>query len=468
MFFKHIYDESLAQGSYMISCQQTQETLVIDPSREIDIYLEIAKKKNLKITHITETHIHADFLSGARELAAVTGAKLYLSDEGGKNWQYEFPHYGLKDGEVIKIGKLSFKVMHTPGHTPESISFLLTDHPTTDKPTMAFTGDFVFVGDVGRPDLLEEAAGVKGTKREGAKQMFASLKQFATLPDYIQIWPGHGAGSACGKALGAVPNSTVGYEKIQNWAFQYDNEEEFIALLLDSQPEPPKYFATMKRLNKVKRPLQIEVPKYSKLNKEQFLSAYKKGMTIVDTRNNLDYGRGFLPNTLNIENKKSFATWAGWTLNYEEQILLIVEEEEVEDLTHKLMSIGLDNIYGYISDVEKLGLELQTGDYIGYEEFKTYVGKPNVQIVDVRGNGEYKTGHIPGSDHVFIGTLPDNLEKIDKDKEIIVHCQSGTRSTIAYSILRKNGFEKVKNFCGGWQEWNDKKETDQNKKMMVS
>ncbi|HWL00098.1 MAG TPA: MBL fold metallo-hydrolase, partial [Parapedobacter sp.] len=168
MFFQHVYDKSLSQGSYVIGCQATGEAIVIDAQRDIDVYLDIAKQNNLRITHITETHIHADFLCGSRELAAVTGATIYLSDEGGEDWQYEFPHIGLKDGDKIKVGNLTLEVMHTPGHTPESISFLLTDHPATDKPVMVFTGDFVFIGDIGRPDLLEKAAGLIGTKEAGA------------------------------------------------------------------------------------------------------------------------------------------------------------------------------------------------------------------------------------------------------------------------------------------------------------
>src|SRR5690554_7484105 len=181
MFFQHVYDESLAQGSYIIGCQVAGEAIVIDAQRDIDVYLEIAEQNNLKITHVTETHIHADFLSGTRELVAVTGADMYLSDEGGEDWQYEFDHIGLKDGDIIKVHNLTLEVMHTPGHTPESISFLLRDHPATDEPVMVFTGDFVFVGDVGRPDLLEEAAGLVGTKELGAKQMFESLNKFAAL-----------------------------------------------------------------------------------------------------------------------------------------------------------------------------------------------------------------------------------------------------------------------------------------------
>src|SRR5690606_16900152 len=294
MFFQHVYDKSLAQGSYIIGCQVTGEAIVIDAQRDIDVYLEIAKKNNLRITHIAETHIHADFLCGSRELSAVTGATMYLSDEGGEDWQYQFPHKGLKDKDVIRVGNLGLEVMHTPGHTPESISFLLTDHPASDEPVTVFTGDFVFVGDIGRPDLLEKAAGLVGTKETGAKLMFQSLKKFAALPAHVQVWPGHGAGSACGKTLGAVPNSTVGYEKIRNWAFQYgDDEKGFTDYLLSGQPEPPKYFAMMKRLNKADRPLLIEVPKHPILSREEFLSAYEKGITVIDTRNKIDFARGF-------------------------------------------------------------------------------------------------------------------------------------------------------------------------------
>ena len=221
MYFQHVYDKTLAQASYFIGCQKAGVAAVIDPKRDIDTYLEIAKQNNMQITHVFETHIHADFLSGARELAAVTGAKMYLSDEGGEGWQYEFAHEGVKHGSQVMIGNLKIEVLHTPGHTPESISFLLTDTPASKEPVMLFTGDFVFVGDIGRPDLLEKAAGMVGTQDKGAEQMYQSINLFANLPEFIQVWPGHGAGSACGKALGAVPSTTVGYEKKRNWAFSY-------------------------------------------------------------------------------------------------------------------------------------------------------------------------------------------------------------------------------------------------------
>jgi hydroxyacylglutathione hydrolase len=460
MFFQHVFDKSLAQGSYFIGCQATGEAIVIDAQRDTDVYLEIAKTNNLRITHIAETHIHADFLCGSRELAAVTGAKMYLSDEGGPDWQYEFSHVGVKNGSIIKVGNLTLEVMHTPGHTPESISFLLTDHPATAQPIMIFTGDFVFVGDIGRPDLLEKAAGLIGTKEIGAKQMFQSLKKFAALPEFVQVWSAHGAGSACGKALGAVHSSTVGYEKIRNWAFQYGEDETgFTSYLLADQPEPPKYFAMMKHLNKVDRPLLVEVPKHSKLSKEQFLTAYGKGIKVIDTRNKVDFANGFLPNSYNIQNNNSIATWAGWLLNYQEQFILVADDNEMDGLTRKLMRIGLDNIYGYISNVENLDIELQKADVIAIDEFKNYISKENVQIVDVRGATEFEAGHIQGAVNIFVGTLQDHLAQISKEKQIVIHCQSGDRSAIANSILARNGYSNVKNYAGGMKEWAANNET---------
>ncbi|HMR18992.1 MAG TPA: MBL fold metallo-hydrolase, partial [Sphingobacterium sp.] len=273
MFFQQIYDKTLSQASYIVGCQAKNMAIVIDAKRDIDSYLDIATQNKLKITHIAETHIHADFLSGSRELAHVTGADLYLSDEGGEDWQYEFEHIGLKDGDIIPVGNLTLEVLHTPGHTPESICFILRDHPASDVPVMIFTGDFVFVGDIGRPDLLETVAGLVGTKEIGAQQMFYSLKRFAALPDFVQVWPGHGAGSACGKSLGAVPSSTVGYEKIRNWAFQFGEDYEgFKNFLLSDQPEVPTYFAMMKRLNKIDRPLLTEVPTHATIPARKVLT----------------------------------------------------------------------------------------------------------------------------------------------------------------------------------------------------
>ena len=454
MFFQHVYDKSLAQASFLIGCQAKGEAIVIDAQRDMDVYLKIAEQNNLKITHITETHIHADFLAGSRELAAVTGAQLYLSDEGGADWQYQFDHIGLKHGEKIKVGNLTLEALHTPGHTPESISFLLTDHPAASEPVMIFTGDFVFVGDIGRPDLLEKVAGLVGTQEKGAKQMYESIQRFAELPSFVQVWPGHGAGSACGKALGTVPSSTVGYEKIRNWAFQYENDKNgFVDYLLSGQPEPPKYFAMMKHLNKVNRPLLVEIPQHQKLSTAQFLKAHSDGIKVIDMRNKVDFAKGFIPGSINIQHNNSLSTWAGWILNYQEQFTIVANADEMEEITRKLMRIGLDNIYGFISNVEDLGIELQTADVIDLETFKTYLGKDDIQIVDLRGLTEYNDGHIEGAEHIFVGTLQDNLDKFSKNKQVVIHCQSGDRAAIAYSILRRNDFDDVRNYSGGMKEW---------------
>lgn len=457
MFFQHVYDKTLAQASYFIGCQKAGVAAVIDAKRDVDTYLEIAKQNNMKITHIMETHIHADFLAGSRELAALTGAKLYLSDEGGPGWEYEFDHVGLKDGDSFMMGNLKFDVIHTPGHTPESISFLLTDTPASPEPVMFFTGDFVFVGDIGRPDLLEKAAGMTGTMDAGAHEMFKSINKFNKLPDYIQVWPGHGAGSACGKALGAVPSTTVGYEKVRNWAFRFANDENgFVKFLLEDQPEPPKYFAMMKKLNKVDRKLLTEVPKLKHLSNDEMMEAMGKGIKLIDARNKTEFAKGFIPGSINIQGNNSFATWAGWYLTYEEPFMLLADESQLDDLTRKLMRIGLDNINGYVSSTEaytKAGGTLDKVPVINIDEFKSILSEPDVQVVDLRGATEYKSGHIKGADHVFVGTLLNNLDKVSKDKKVVIHCQGGDRATIGYSLLAKSGYTNVLNYSASMNEW---------------
>ena len=456
MFFQHIYEKGLAQASYLIGCQRTGEAIVIDPRRDIDVYLEIAEKEKIRITKITETHIHADFLSGTRELASATNAEVLLSDEGGADWEYQFKHTSLKDGSVFKVGNLRFEVLHTPGHTPEHISFLLTDTAASDKPIMIFTGDFVFVGDVGRPDLLEKAAGIQGTRIIGAKQMFNSLKRFKVLPDYVQVWPGHGAGSACGKALGAVPSSTVGYEKLVNWALQIDDEEEFVEALLEGQPEPPKYFAMMKKLNKVGPNILGGIPHPARLTLSQFENAVKENLTIVDTRNKLSFAGGHVPGSINIQDNSAFSTWAGWILDYEKPFILIAHDHRVEELTKQLIRIGLDNIDGYLSDIDgwaNLGHELETVNQMTCSELSRNMEENSVNVIDVRGYSEYNSGHLPNAKNIHVGYILDNLDSIPKDKDLVVHCASGDRSSIAASLLLSKGFKNVTNLTGGFSNW---------------
>ena len=255
MLLKYFYDQKLAHASYLVGCQRTKEAVIVDPGRDVDQYIEMANYEGVKITAVAETHIHADYVSGARELADRIGAKLYVSDEGPAEWKYLFldgyDHQLVREGDHFMIGNIKFDVLHTPGHTPESVSFMLTDQGGgANEPMGIFTGDFVFVGSIGRPDLLEEAAGLTGTAEPGARDLFKSAERFKTLPDYLQVWPAHGAGSACGKGLGAIPSSTVGYEKLFNPALQFADEDSFVKYILADQPEAPKYFAVMKRVNK--------------------------------------------------------------------------------------------------------------------------------------------------------------------------------------------------------------------------
>lgn len=454
MFFQHIYERGLAQASYLVGCQATGEAIVIDPRRDIDEYLELAEKHKLRITHITETHIHADFLSGSRELAAATGATMYLSDEGGADWQYQFEHVGLRDGDVISVGNLRLQVMHTPGHTPEHISFLLTDTPAGDVPVMIFTGDFVFVGDVGRPDLLEKAAGIQGTRIQGARDMFHSLKRFKALPDHVQVWPAHGAGSACGKALGAVPSSTVGYEKLVNWALRIEDEETFVNELLEGQPEPPKYFAMMKKLNKVGPAVLGGLPHPARFTIAQFDQAVKQNVTIVDTRDKLSFAGGHYPGSINIQDNTAFSTWAGWMLDYEHPFLLVAAESRITELTRALIRIGLDNIAGYVTDMDRIGdagYPIRVLEQITVDELNAK--RDSYRVLDVRGETEHLAGHIPGALHVHAGYLAEVLETLPRDEMLAVHCVSGDRSSIASSYLLAKGFSNVRNLTCGFNGW---------------
>lgn len=454
MLFKHIYEEGLAQASYLIGCQATGEAIVIDPRRDINIYLEIAQKEKVNIKYVTETHIHADFLSGAKELANVTGAELLLSGEGGNDWKYQFPHKELKNGDKIKVGNLILEVMHTPGHTPEHISFLLTDTPASDKPVMIFTGDFVFVGDVGRPDLLEKAAGITGTMEKGAKDLFNSLKKFKELPDYVQVWPGHGAGSACGKALGAVPSSTVGYEKLSNLALKFKEEKEFINYLLEGQPEPPKYFAMMKKLNKTGPDFIIGKSLPKRLSLEELKDAYSKGITIIDTRNKIDFGKLHLKGSINIQDNSAFSTWAGWILSYDKPFILLTNENRIEFLTKALQRIGLDSVYGFYTDFNLLlnsDFTLNTTKMISAEVI--FENSDKYFILDVRSYSEFNSLRIKNAKNIHVGYLSDNVSKIPDEKEIVVHCAGGDRASIAVSLLNSFGKKNILNMDGGINGW---------------
>lgn len=347
-------------------------------------------------------------------------------------------------------------VMHTPGHTPESITFLVRDTKVSVTPQRAITGDFIFVGDVGRPDLLEKAAGQVGSQELGAKQLYASIKKFSKLPDDLEIWAGHGAGSFCGKSLSTIPHSTLKEEKQNSKAFQFKNDEKgFVQYILDGQPTPPKYFAVMKHLNKVERPLLIQLPIHPILSPISLQKAIDNKLLVIDTRNKNEVAKAHIPGSLHIENGKSFSTWVGSLIDYQHQIVLITDENHMEDLTRKMMRIGMDNIYGFVISLNKMNVALEKSDLVNIGELKKYLNKKDVQIIDVRTESEYDNGHIKGVENIVLTTLEKNIQKISKDKPVIVHCQSGVRAAMAYSILKRNGIKNLSLYLGGINEWTE-------------
>lgn len=462
MLLKRIYDDNLAQASYLIGCPATGEAIVIDPNRDVQQYIRAAEDEDLRITHVSETHIHADFVSGSRELAKLTGAKLLLSNEGGPDWLYAFAAEDgatlVRDGDTFMVGNLKFEVKHTPGHTPEHISFVVTDTPATDKPMGALTGDFVFVGDVGRPDLLEKAAKIVGTMEAGARTLFKSLARFKQLPDYIQIWPGHGAGSACGKALGAVPFSTLGYEKIANWGLRTDDESEFVEEVLRGQPEPPRYFADMKRINKEGPRILGGFHRPARLQHESIDALLRDGRIVVDTRRAADFAAGHIPRTINIPLNKSFTTWAGWLVPFDSEFYLIAEEDRIDELVKDLAMIGLDQAAGWFDPaVVTSRRDLETTPQISADELAAKLDRNEVTVIDVRGRAEWELGHMPGVENIPVGYLTERLSEIPASKPVVVHCQSGSRSAIAASVLQAAGVKNVVNYGGGFAEWSREK-----------
>ncbi|MCY9548144.1 MBL fold metallo-hydrolase [Lysinibacillus xylanilyticus] len=461
MLLRYFYDEKLAHASYVVGCQAKGEMVIIDPMRNIEPYLALAEKEQMQIVGALETHIHADFVAGSRELADRVGTKMYISDEGDADWKYQnlegIPHQLLKDGDEFSIGNLIFKIMHTPGHTPESISFLLTDRGgVADKPMGIFTGDFVFVGDIGRPDLLEKAAGIQGTSLSGAKAMFKSLERFKALPDYMQIWPAHGAGSACGKALGAVPSSTVGYEKQFNWAMQFDDEQKFIDALLDGQPEPPYYFAVMKRVNKVGIELLKNLPPVKVVSSfGEITQLLADGKQVIDTRLAEDFSQGFIAGTLNIPYNNSLTNWAGWLVDYTKPLYLLINPSQLDDILVALRSIGIDNVVGYgdVTEILEEATSLESYENITPLEAKPLIENEEVHVLDVRNQTEYDAGHIENAQHIMVGTLARRLDELQTNKKIVVQCQGGARSAIAVSVLKANGVHNIVNLMGGYMAW---------------
>ena len=444
MIIRNLYYDKLAQASYLIGCGATGDAMVIDPTRDEDLYMKLAASLGLKITAVTETHIHADYLSGSRELAAATGAKIYLSDEGGPDWSYGYANDSnvvlVRDKDRISIGNISFEVWHTPGHTPEHISFLLTDHPVSSAPHSLFAGDCIFVGDVGRPDLLERAANIAATMELGARTLFRTLSKFKDLPDSLLVWPGHGSGSACGKSLGGSPVTTLGYERQSNWAFKVSSEDKFVDEILSGQPEPPLYFKEMKFRNRQGPEILSGFPGI-RPSKELVGQ-------VIDIRSASQIRNGFYVGSTAVPYGKAFVSWCGWVVKYDSPVTLIADSQVSADVAaHDMALIGLDNVVGWVtpSDLDQSFLE-------PFQTISATSMEPTAQVLDVRGTGEWNMSHVKGAIHIPYGYLRDRLASLAKDKKTIVHCASGGRSPIAYSILRNAGFNDLWELSGGMAE----------------
>jgi hydroxyacylglutathione hydrolase len=458
MLLRRIYHDRLAQAAYLVGCEASKEAIVVDPLRDPAPYLEAAREEGMRIVAVTETHVHADFLSGAPALAQAAHASLLLSGEGGGPAGYRreaFPGARwLRDGERLTIGAVAIDVMHVPGHTPEHLAFLVTDTAVDNAPMGMLSGDFLFVGDVGRPDLLERAAGLEGTMEEAARQLHASLGRLQSLPDYLQIWPGHGAGSACGKALGAVPQSTLGYERRTNWALGVRGEAEFVARVLEGQPEPPAYFARMKARNTTRvAPPGAWVP----ANEDALWHAIFRGALAVDVRPPQEFTRGHLAKSINVPLGHSFLGWAGSVIPEDRDVVLIApraERASAERAAVELRLIGLERALGVLT-VERVaaeGVALVTLPTIPAADLDGLPAR-NAIVLDVRSRSEWSAGHMPGARLIPLPELAGRLQELRGGGPIMVHCQGGSRSAIAASMLAANGFDEVANLGGGFAAW---------------
>lgn len=459
MLLERIYDEDLAQASYLIGCQVNGEAIVVDPRRDLEVYLELAKKNDMKIVAVTETHIHADYLSGTRELAARTGATIYVSDEGGPDWTYGNAFDGsvrMKHGHEIVLGNITVRAVYTPGHTPEHLSFLITDGAQADAPGFMLTGDFVFVGDLGRPDLLDEAAGGLDTRFAGASDLFASLRdQFLPLPDYVQVLPAHGSGSACGKALGAVASTTVGYERAFSWWAPYlrnNDEQGFVDELLDGQPDAHAYFARMKRQNRVGPEVLGELTELEEYTSDRLVRELADEVSIfVDTRSHAEVHKGTVEGALNIPGVNKAATYGAWIYDPETEnrplVVLAVDGTEAALFRDHLMRVGIDKVAGFIRSLD--GLALTSPQTVSPHDIDAF---EHVMLLDVRNRTEHKDGHLPGATQLSGGRALWHTDQLPREGTILAYCQSGLRSSVTASALRRRGYD-VAELIGAYPGW---------------
>lgn len=459
MLLERFEDQGLSQYSYVVGCPSAGVVAVVDPRRDVDAYVRYARARDLEIGYVLETHIHADFASGARELAERSGARLTLSrHDEGERYEVAFPHEEIGDGDRFEMGAVRVEALHTPGHTPEHLSFLVYDTARSGEvPEVLLSGDFLFVGSLGRPDLLGEDA-----KMELARELFASVRNvLVDLPDGLEVHPGHGAGSMCGAGMSGRATSTLGFERVANPYLSGDlDEDRFVERILGSAPPFPDYYRRMKELNAAGPPILDGLPGQRAVDVEEFRRRRREGAVVVDLRDQLAYGAGHVPDSFGIGAGPGLSTWAAWVVPYDAPILLVAANgRDTEAAVRSLVRVGLDDVVGHLDEgIEawiRDGNELRTTQQITPAELdRRLADGEGIGVLDVRTEEEWIAGRIPDAVHVMGGELHDRLEEVpDGDRPLAVVCDTGYRSTVAASVLERNGFRELINVTGGMAAW---------------
>ncbi len=451
MYFKQIRVQGLGCNSYVIGCPGAGQAIVVDPKRDIQDYMDISRDEGMKITHIIETHVHADHVSGNQELQSLTGAEIYYSEHA----PVAFPHQPLQEGDVIEFGMVKVEVIYTPGHTPNSISLLITDKARSEQPWMILTGDLMFVGSIGRPDLAGEEI-----MDEQIRNLYDSLyNKLNKLPDYLELYPAHGEGSLCGKGLSAKPSSTLGFEREAQSILQLSSFEEFHSQIAGAAPMRPKSFSRIIETNIQGAPLLERCPLERRLNPDRFDQIRKQGATIIDTRDTASFGGFHVPGSINIGFEKQMANWIGMVIEPTANLLLVVDTQEKYTLmTRELHRIGYDNIYGYLAGGMSAwithGMPIDSLSPISAQDLKQQIEENDFgHLLDVRTMEEREQGYVPNTSHVPMTDILDNGLNLPRDEEIIIVCRSGYRANIVASRLKQDGFTHVHSLAGGLSAW---------------
>jgi hydroxyacylglutathione hydrolase len=448
MYFEQFYLGCLAHASYLLGSEG--EAIVVDPQRDVDIYVEAAQKQGLTIRAIFETHLHADFVSGHRELAARTGASIYLARAAGAT----FPHVAVDDGYELRVGKLRLEVLATPGHTPESISLLVTDEEKGEQPWAVLTGDTLFIGDVGRPDLS-----ATHTPLQLAGMLYDSLhNKLMTLADSVMVYPAHGAGSLCGRNMRAERFSTIGTERLTNYALQIKSREEFARQMTSNLPARPDYFLEDAAINRAGAPALGELPALKAIAPQKLKAMLDKGAPALDVRPGSEFIAGHVPGSVCIPLSGQFASWAGAVLGLSSKpVLVAATSDQINEARVRLARIGIEDVAGYLEGgVEgwrQAGMQAEAMPQINVQELATRLKSGDIGVLDVRREGEFQAGHIEGADWHPLDRFKAALPEISKDVPVGVHCQGGYRSLIAVSLLRRAGYQNVVDVAGGFDAW---------------